>query len=49
MNTCEDCGCKVYSGSCVNCNEEVFIEQQYYELGDIFPDSIAFHKNNNSR
>ena len=25
---CEDCGCRVYSGNCVNCNEEYFIEEQ---------------------
>lgn len=25
---CEDCGCVVYSGACVNCNEEVYILEQ---------------------
>ena len=29
---CEDCGCKVYSGRCTNCHEELYIEDQYYEL-----------------
>lgn len=29
MRTCEDCGSKVYSGYCVNCNEEHYIEEQY--------------------
>lgn len=26
---CKDCGCKVYSGACTNCHEEIYIEQQY--------------------
>lgn len=26
--TCENCGCKVYSLGCVNCNEIDYIEQQ---------------------
>lgn len=30
-NYCEDCGCKVYSGRCTNCHEELFILDQYYE------------------
>ncbi len=30
--TCENCGCKVYSGRCVNCHEELFIRDQYIEL-----------------
>lgn len=29
---CEDCGCKVYSGHCVNCHEETFIAEQYRDL-----------------
>ena len=33
MKTCEDCGCKVYSGNCVNCHEEIFILEQYEDLG----------------
>jgi len=28
MKACEDCGCRVYGGYCVNCDEEEFIEQQ---------------------
>ena len=32
MSYCEDCGCKVYSGKCTNCNEELFILEQYDEL-----------------
>jgi hypothetical protein len=31
--TCENCGCKVYSKGCVNCNEENYILEQYYEQG----------------
>ena len=31
MKTCENCGCKVYSNGCVNCNEELYILDQYYE------------------
>ena len=30
---CEDCGCKVFGGHCVNCHEDVYIAQQHYELG----------------
>ncbi len=26
--TCEDCGCKVYDGHCVNCHEETYIMEQ---------------------
>lgn len=33
MNYCEDCGCKVFNGHCVNCHEEVYISEQYFELG----------------
>lgn len=25
---CEDCGCKVYNGHCVNCHEETYIMEQ---------------------
>ena len=32
IDYCEDCGCRVYNGSCVNCDEEAFIaEQQWIE------------------
>jgi hypothetical protein len=37
---CENCGCKVYDGFCTNCHEEVYIEEQYYELGEGCPDII---------
>lgn len=37
---CEDCGCKVFGGHCVNCDEETFIAEQYEELGEIVPESI---------
>ena len=32
MNYCEDCGCEVYNGHCVNCHEELYIMDQYYEM-----------------
>lgn len=38
---CEDCGCKVFSGHCVNCHEETYIAQQYRDLGEAVPESIA--------
>ena len=31
-NYCENCGCKVHSNGCVNCNEELYILDQYDEL-----------------
>ena len=34
--TCSDCGSKVYGGACVNCDEEIFIEDQMLEE-DIVP------------
>lgn len=40
-NYCDDCGSKVYDGHCVNCHEEIFIEQQYIELGEPVPKAIA--------
>lgn len=40
MNTCEDCGCRIAGGHCVNCHEEVFIAQQYRDLGMEVPKSI---------
>lgn len=40
MKTCEDCGCRVYSGACVNCHEEVYIAEQYEDLGEAVPESI---------
>ncbi|HMR18067.1 MAG TPA: hypothetical protein PKA53_02100 [Sphingobacterium sp.] len=35
---CGDCGCKVYSGRCTNCHEELYILDQYYEQGMELPD-----------
>lgn len=37
---CEDCGCKVFSGHCVNCHEETFIAEQYHEMNEPVPKSI---------
>ena len=36
-NYCEDCGCKVYSGRCTNCHEELYILDQYYDQGMELP------------
>jgi len=33
MTYCEDCGCKVFNGHCVNCHEEIYIAEQHFELG----------------
>lgn len=41
MKTCEDCGCAVYGGHCTNCHEETFIAEQYRELDECVPNSIA--------
>lgn len=38
---CEDCGTKMYGGFCPNCNEEVFIAQQYREEGIPIPASLS--------
>jgi len=35
---CEDCGCKVFSGRCTNCHEELYILDQYDELDMPRPD-----------
>lgn len=40
MNACENCGCRVYGGYCVNCHEEVFIADQYRANGDPVPESM---------
>lgn len=37
MNYCEDCGCKVFSGKCTNCHEELYILEQYEELNMPLP------------
>jgi len=38
MNTCENCGCRVYGGACTNCDEEAFIAEQYHEQNMSLPD-----------
>lgn len=38
---CEDCGTKMNNGYCPNCNEEIFIAEQYRELDEPVPQSIA--------
>ena len=40
MNYCPDCGCKMYNGVCTNCHEEMYIAEQYYELGMPIPESF---------
>ena len=32
--SCENCGCRVYRGICVNCNEELWIEEEQGEYLD---------------
>lgn len=39
--TCKDCGSSVYGGHCTYCHEETFIADQYRELGESVPKSIA--------
>jgi hypothetical protein len=38
---CEDCGCRMYGGFCTNCDEEIFIEEQYAADGESAPPIIA--------
>jgi hypothetical protein len=38
---CADCGSRVYNGHCTNCHEEIYIEQQYIDLGERVPEGIA--------
>ena len=38
VDYCEDCGCKVYNGRCINCQEDLYIEDQYYDLDMPLPD-----------
>ena len=38
---CEDCGRKTYNGFCPNCQEEIFIEAQYEEIGIASPPKIV--------
>ena len=40
MARCENCGCGMSGGFCSNCHEEVFIAEQYSELGEDVPTSI---------
>lgn len=44
MEYCEDCGCKVYNGHCVNCHEETFIAAQYRDLGEEIPELIKLRE-----
>lgn len=37
VSFCEDCGCKVFGGRCVNCHEELYIQDQYIEQGMPLP------------
>lgn len=37
MDYCENCGCKVFNGRCVNCHEELYILDQYIEQGMPLP------------
>lgn len=30
-SSCENCGCRVYSGRCVNCHEELYILDKYID------------------
>lgn len=39
--TCIDCGSKVYRGHCTNCHEEIFIAQQYRDIGEVVPKNIS--------
>ena len=53
MAKCENCGCGMDGGFCSNCHEEVFIAEQYSELGQDVPPSIMQkvneHINDDSR
>lgn len=45
MTNCNDCGCKVYNGACVNCDEAIYIAEQYDESNIPFPDeSTQFYQ-----
>ena len=41
MDTCDDCGSRVFNGMCTNCDEETYIEDQYRMTGESVPVSIA--------
>jgi len=34
MQTCENCGCRIYSNGCVNCDEENYIQEQIENTED---------------
>ena len=33
MKNCENCGSKMYNGACTWCHEEIYIMDQYHEMG----------------
>jgi len=39
---CENCGCRMYGNRCTNCDEELFILDQYYELGMEIPSEDTY-------
>lgn len=39
---CENCGCAVYDGRCTNCDEELYILDQYIEEGMELPDEDSY-------
>ena len=39
---CENCGCKVYNGHCVNCHEETYIYYQNISNDELVPMSDEF-------
>ena len=41
MRHCENCGSRVYDGACVNCDEAIYIVDQYHELDMSLPDSSS--------
>ena len=47
MSHCDNCGCRVYSGACVNCHEATYIEQQYVDLEMTIPRSITEEADSN--
>ena len=34
---CDDCGCRVYNGACTNCDEVIYIAEQYNDLNMPLP------------
>jgi len=47
---CDDCGCRVYNGHCVNCHEETYIAEQNYQndeqiaFSEEFKEKLAIQK-----